>query len=376
MSDCGRSWQARRIDGLAVHRRDRAHGLAPGRRRQDADIAEDANAAGRAARPTTTHAGMRDAVTQAGFEDAHALRHAHLPVGKRNRDQAAPALAQGAHAARHENEPDRCGIAEREVDKDDALDHPRLRGGHALQVLLAPLGVVGELGHFAPGMVRADHRQRRQQDGNGEKIRRRPVEERLHPQPEIETDAGVRPGNGERDELDGDVVRRADPIGEQRRGIIERRRIKQRGRQPLGAKMVGEPERNAQAEQKLGKLGAGIAKMPPLIERPQSEREMDDGRNIERIVDHRQPPEGNVVRQPRFHCVVGNDAERVVEEVRKDVGEHHQAGDETHLAHADPAQPCPDAGAVRCACRGKINVRRDLCRHDESPSNGRSVAER
>ena len=79
-----------------------------------------------------------------------------------------------------------------------------------------------------------------------------------------------------------------------------------------------------------------------------------------------------------LHRVVGNVAERVIEEVREDVGEHHQAADEPHLAHADAAQPCPDAGAVRCACRGKINVRRDLCRHDESRSfsNGRSVAER
>src|SRR6185503_7179519 len=37
--------------------------FAAGRWWQGADIAEDANAAGRAARPAATHAGMRDAVT-------------------------------------------------------------------------------------------------------------------------------------------------------------------------------------------------------------------------------------------------------------------------------------------------------------------------
>jgi hypothetical protein len=41
--------------------------------------------------------------------------------------------------------------------------------------------------------------------------------------------------------------------------------------------MISKPERNAQAEKKLGQLGAGVAEMPPLIERPQAEREMDDG---------------------------------------------------------------------------------------------------
>src|SRR5262249_38083777 len=144
---------------------------------QGADITKHPNAAGRATRAAAAHAGMRDAVTQTGFENAYALRHSDLPVRKRNRNHATAALPQGAHAACRENECDRRCIAKREIDKDNTLDHPRLWSGHALQVLLAPLGVVGELGDFAPAVVCTDHRQRRQQNGNGEKIWRRPIKE-------------------------------------------------------------------------------------------------------------------------------------------------------------------------------------------------------
>src|SRR5262245_47309883 len=150
---------------------------------------------------------MRDAITQAGFKYAHALRYADWPVRKRNRDDATAALTQGTHAARRENERDRCCVTQREIDENDVLDDPRLRRRHALKVFLAPVGIFGELGNFAPTVVRAYHGKRRQQYGDGEKIWRRPVEGRLHPQPEIKTDAGVRPGDGQRDELDGDVVR-------------------------------------------------------------------------------------------------------------------------------------------------------------------------
>jgi hypothetical protein len=47
--------------------------------------------------------------------------------------------------------------------------------------------------------------------------------------------------------------------------------------------------------------------------------------------------------KPRFHGVVREIAEGVIEEMRKYVGKHHEAGSQSHLANAYPAQPCRDA---------------------------------
>jgi hypothetical protein len=52
--------------------------LATGRWRQCATIADHANAAGGASRPAATDAGVRHVEAQARFENAQALRHAHL----------------------------------------------------------------------------------------------------------------------------------------------------------------------------------------------------------------------------------------------------------------------------------------------------------
>ena len=131
-SVCGRSWQASRIAGST---------LAPTRASTNASrpdgggsaptIADDADAAGGAARPAAADAGVRNFVAQARFEHAQALRHAHLPVGIGQRDHAAAALAQRAHAARGENQADerrrsRSGSRKRDVVDDRALRRRRL----------------------------------------------------------------------------------------------------------------------------------------------------------------------------------------------------------------------------------------------------------
>src|SRR5215471_18747928 len=79
--------------------------------------------------------------------------------------------------------------------------------------------------------------------------------------------------------------------------------------------------------------------MPPLIERPQAEREVDDGSKVKRVVDDWNPPPPNMISQPGLHQVVGNVAKGVIEEMRKNVSEHNQASDEANLAHANAVQP-------------------------------------
>ena len=115
--------------------------------------------------------------------------------------------------------------------------------------------------------------------------------------------------------------------------------------EPHGPEVTGEQERNAQAQQQLGDFGGRVAKMPALIERPQAEREMCRSRGVERDIDDRNSPPPDVEPQPRFHGRVGDVAERMIEEMREDVGEHDEAAGDAHLPHADAAQPRHARGA-------------------------------
>ena len=94
-------------------------------------------------------------------------------------------------------------------------------------MLRAPLRVFSEHEDLLRAMVRAEHRQRRQQHGQCQQVWRRPFEKRLQAQPEIKADAGMRPRHGQQYELDRDHVRPYVPINKQRRRIIERRAIGQ-----------------------------------------------------------------------------------------------------------------------------------------------------
>ena len=169
---------------------------------------------------------MRHVEAQARFQNAQALRHADLPVRVRHREHAAAALAQRAHATRREHQPDRSDIADWKVQERDVVDRFTLCRGQRLQIMGAPLRLLGELNDLTRAMVRADHRQRRQQYRDREQDGRRPFEERLQPQPEIKPDAGVRPRHGQKRELHQDHIRPNGPIGEQRRCIIGRIGVK------------------------------------------------------------------------------------------------------------------------------------------------------
>ena len=206
-----------------------------------------------------------------------------------------------AHAAGREHQNDRGTVADRKIKERDAIDDFALRGRDPRQIFLAPVGVFGKPGDFAPALVRADHCERRHQHRDGEQDGRRPSEERLQPQPEIKPDAGVRPCHRQQDELHRDHVLPENPIGEQRRCVVGRGKAEQRAGEPHRAEMTGEPQRNGQAEHELRNFNRRVAKMAPLIERPQAKREMRDGRGVKRGIDDRNSPPPDVELQPRFH---------------------------------------------------------------------------
>src|SRR5260370_5303518 len=66
-------------------------------------------------------------------------------------------------------------------------------------------------------------------------------------------------------------------------------------------------------------------------------------------IDGRNSPPPDMETKPRLHGVIREVAECVIEEMRKDVGKHHEAASEPHLANAYPAQPRHDA---RCRVYG------------------------
>ena len=100
----------------------------------------------------------------------------------------------------------------------------------------------------------------------------------------------MRPRDRQQHELHHDHVRSCYPIGEQRRCISGRNEPEDPARDPLGSKMTGEPERNAQTQYELRDFGDCVAKMPSLVERPQTEREMRRSRGVKRRVDDRNSP--------------------------------------------------------------------------------------
>jgi hypothetical protein len=90
-------------------------------------------------------------------------------------------------------------------------------------------------------------------------------------------------------------------------------------------------------EYQLGDFDDRVAKMPALIERPQPQQEVRRCSGIKCKIDDRNSPPPDVEMKPRFHGVIGEIAERMIEEMRKDVGKHHQAANEPNLANAYPA---------------------------------------
>ncbi len=101
--------------------------------------------------------------------------------------------------------------------------------------------------------------------------------------------------------------------------------------------MTGDQQRNAQAKYQLGNFDRRVAKMPALIERPKPQGKMRGCGGVQRKIDQWNSPPPDVETKPGFHGVVGEIAEGMIEEMRKNVGEHHEAAGEPDLANAYPA---------------------------------------
>ena len=176
--------------------------------RQRRAVADHANAAGGAAGAAAAHARMRDIVAQAGLEHAEPLRHANrLAVAIGQHDHAGPALVEGARALRQQHKSEQAEIADQEIILDALQDGLFGRRADLLprEIFRSPFLAVA-VDHASPALIEAEHGQRRNQHRRCEQKRRRASVERLHPQPEIQTDTAMDPGNGHDREHQPDLV--------------------------------------------------------------------------------------------------------------------------------------------------------------------------
>jgi hypothetical protein len=102
---------------------------------------------------------------------------------------------------------------------------------------------------------------------------------------------------------------------------------------------------DAQAEHELQRLHRFPAKFPALVERPDPEAGMDQGRGVKRDRYGGKSPEQGVVVHARGKRIQRNIAERVVEEMADQIGKQHQPAGQPQLPNADAAevfrQPLP-----------------------------------
>src|SRR6266702_8674568 len=122
-------------------------------------VADNADAAGRAAGAATADAGMRHAVAQARLQHGETLRHAHrLAVAVGQRDHAATPLAPAAHAAHEQHQPEQADVTDGEA-AGDTVEGVGLRDRTDLalrEIMRAPLAVVAVTGDTAAALVDAE----------------------------------------------------------------------------------------------------------------------------------------------------------------------------------------------------------------------------
>ena len=203
-------------------------------------------------------------------------------------------------------------------------------------VLRAPFHAVVVDDH-APALIEAQHGERRNQHRRGEQERRGALVERPHPQPEIQPDAAMDPGDGHDREHHPDPVWRPDPVQEQHLRI-ELFMSVQRLAEPDADDMGDDQHRYAEAERELQRLDRLPAELPAFVERPDAERGMHQARGVEQDRDGEELPERGVQIDAASQRLQRDVAERMVEKMADQIGEQHHAADKADLPKADAAE--------------------------------------
>ena len=263
-------------------------------------VADDADAAGRAARAAAADAGVGNVVAQARLEHAEALGNAHgAAVAVGEVDHAAAALVDGAGALGQQRDADQSEIADQGV-VGDAIEHRLLlaRADLALRQVFRPPFAAVVVDDLSSALIKAQHGERRNQYGRRQQERRGAFEERLHPEPEIQADAAVDPGDRHDREHQPDPVRRRDPV-QKKHLRIELLMSVQRLAEPHADDVGDDQHRHAEAEHELQRLDRLPAELPAFVQRPDAERGMHQACGVEQDRDREELPERGVADRRR-----------------------------------------------------------------------------
>ena len=89
--------------------------------------------------------------------------------------------------------------------------------------------------------------------------------------------------------------------------------------------MVGEQERDDETERKLRRLEPRPAELPPLVERVEAEPHVGQERGVEQERAGKRLPDELLESEPALHRRDRDVAKRVVEEVKRHIGEEDEA---------------------------------------------------
>ena len=289
--------------------------------------------------------GMRDVVEEARLQHAQSARDADRAVGIGQLDRPHAALAPPAEPPGQERGGERRGKrGERAVafvEEGGVLGF----GSDAVRGRMArePDRVLRRLQRPLAALVIAEQRERRQEHGDRQKQLMRAGIKRLQPQPEMDAETAVNPDDQQQDRLQRAGNRRADPEFEQflRIALFEA----ELAQRHAGADhMLGQQERDGEAEDELGRLQPRPPEMAPFVERPEAEAHMGQERYIEKRRARRRLPNELLDRKAALHRRDRNVAERVIGEVQRHIGIEDKTSREPDLTKAWHAGPWPIGG--------------------------------
>ena len=300
-------------------------------RRQAFEAAQHADAAGGAAAPAAANRGVRNAGASACLEHGIADRHAnHLAAGIGDGDRAAAALDEPARCPCREHAGEQDGVCPVELvlEFPDRHAHARVAqvavAHHRLQksrVSLLPCE------HFAGALKDPEQRQHRQQHGNSEQRRGKAAVAGPLAEPEMNSQAAMRPRDEQHSHLPPAIERHEGKINRQH-VVVAARHVECRVHVAPGRPVMQQQREDRKAEDEARQFTCPHAETAPRVERPQGEREMDRECAVERDRADRAVPNRIVDPRAPLHRVEGEVAQRMHGQMQREIGEHDQAGGE------------------------------------------------
>jgi hypothetical protein len=203
----------------------------------------------------------------------------------------------------------------------------------------------------APGIDEPEQRQHGQQDRAPEQQRPHARIPRPQAQPEVDADAPVRPRDEQDDALAQAEIGPEVPEAERHARVRIDLAIQQIGH-ACAHDVAGEQDGNREPERELGGLPCGHPPGAPPVDRPERRRDVDEEGGVERDGAERIAPEREEPEPSGFHGLERHEAERVVHQVGRDIGEQD-------TARPEPESAAPSLHARRALAHRWLGARGD-----------------